>query len=61
MGNQVSVRSEIAEFINGHTSPYYHPDNFSLTIRSDTEMFGALVSSGSTHPAEWRRAEGGIS
>lgn len=60
-GNQVSVRSQIEEFINGFSSPYYYPDNFALTIQSDDYMFGSLVSSGATKPSEWRRSEGGIS
>lgn len=61
LGNQVSVRCTIVEFINGFSSPFYYPDNFTLTIGSPDRMHGALVSSGTANPAEWRRAEGGIS
>lgn len=61
LGNQLSVRCTIAEFINGYESEYYYPDNFTLTIASSKRMHGALVSSGSANPAEWKRAEGGIS
>ncbi len=61
LGNQVSIRSQIVEFVNGFESPFYFPDNFTLTIKSDSEMFGALVSSGSARPSEWRRSEEGIS
>lgn len=60
-GNQVSVRCRIVEFINGFESEFYYPDNFTLTISSPTRMYGALVSSGEANPAEWKRAEGGIS
>lgn len=60
-GNQVSVRCTIAEFINGFESEYYYPDNFALTIVSTDRLFGSLVSAGAPNPAEWKRAEGGIS
>ena len=60
LGHQGSVRCQIAEFVNGFESEYYYPDNFTLTIASSTLMHGALVS-GSVVPAEWKRAEGGIS
>ncbi|MBR9835188.1 MAG: hypothetical protein GYB42_08370 [Alphaproteobacteria bacterium] len=60
-GDQVSVRCRIVEFINGFGSEFYYPDNFTLTISSTTRMYGALVSSGEANPAEWKRAEGGIS
>jgi hypothetical protein len=60
-GNQVSVRCTIAEFINGFESEYYYPDNFALTIVSSDRLFGSLVSAGAPNPAEWKRAEGGIS
>lgn len=60
-GNQLSVRCTIAEFINGFESEFYYPDNFTLTIASSKRMHGALVSSGNTNPAEWKRSEGGIS
>lgn len=61
LGNQLSVRCRIVEFINGFESPFYAPDNFTLTIQSASRMHGALVSAGSVLPAEWKRAEGGIS
>lgn len=61
LGNQLSVRCHIVEFINGFESPFYAPDNFTLTIQSASRMHGALVSAGSVLPAEWKRAEGGIS
>ena len=61
LGNQLSVRCRIVEFINGFESPFYAPDNFTLTIQSASRMHGALVSAGSVMPAEWKRAEGGIS
>nr|WP_070960137.1 hypothetical protein [Hyphomonas sp. Mor2] len=61
LGNQLSVRCRIVEFVNGFESPFYAPDNFTLTIQSASRMHGALVSAGSVMPAEWKRAEGGIS
>lgn len=61
LGNQLSVRCRIVEFINGFESDFYYPDNFTLTIESDARMYGALVSAGRANPAEWKRAEGGIS
>ena len=61
LGNQVSVRCQIVEFINGFESASYYPDNFTLTVASANRMHGALVSSGAAKPAEWKRAEGGIS
>lgn len=61
IGNQLSVRCQIVEFINGFESEFYYPDNFTLTIESSTRMHGALVSAGNARPAEWRRDEGGVS
>lgn len=61
IGNQLSVRCRIVEFINGFASPSYYPDNFTLTIESSARMHGALVSTGQARPAEWVRSEGGIS
>ncbi|MEO1553371.1 MAG: hypothetical protein AAFR82_05505 [Pseudomonadota bacterium] len=61
LGNQLSVRCRIVEFINGFESEFYFPDNFTLTIESSTRMHGALVSAGRARPAEWIRDEGGIS
>lgn len=61
LGNQLSVRCRIVEFINGYESELYAPDNFTLTIESAARMHGALVSAYGVRPAEWKRAEGGIS
>lgn len=60
LGNQLSVRCQIAEFLNGFESEFYYPDNFTLTIASSQRMHGALVSA-STAPAVWTRDDGGIS
>ncbi len=60
-GNQVSVRSTIEEMIESKSPDLlYVPDNFTLTIQSHERMFGALVSA-VTAPAEFRRANDGIS
>ena len=61
LGNQLSVRCRIVEFVSGNDTVFYHPDNFTLTIESALRMHGALVSSGMAKPAEWIRAERGIS
>ena len=61
LGNQLSVRCRIVEFVNGFGSESYYPDNFTLTIESSDRMHGALVSAGGVRPAEWVRDEGGIS
>ena len=61
LGNQLSVRCRIVEFLSGKETPFYYPDNFTLTIESAVRMHGALVSSGMAKPAEWVRAERGIS
>lgn len=61
LGNQLSVRCRIVEFLNGDETAFYYPDNFTLTIESAVRMHGALVSSGMAKPAEWVRAERGIS
>lgn len=61
LGNQVSVRCRIAEFINGVESDNYYPDNFALTVASPSRLFGSLVSVGAPNPAEWKRSESGIS
>lgn len=61
LGKQLSVRCRIVEFINGYESDRYAPDNFTLTIESAARMHGALVSPYGIRPAEWKRAEGGIS
>ena len=60
-GNQVSIRSEIDQFlelkIEGLT---YVPDNFALTVQSAKRMYGSLISA-ATAPAIFIRAEEGIS
>lgn len=61
IGNQLSVRCQIVEFVNGFASEFYFPDNFTLTVQSSARMHGALVSAGRARPAEWVRDEGGIS
>ncbi len=61
IGNQVSVQSTILEFLEGSETEYYFPDNFTLTIKSDTHLYGALVSSSSAKPAQWYRSNNGIS
>lgn len=61
LGNQLSVRCSIVEFLSGNDTAFYYPDNFTLTIESAVRMHGALVSSGMAKPAEWVRAERGIS
>ncbi|MEM9571662.1 MAG: hypothetical protein AAF996_09355 [Pseudomonadota bacterium] len=61
LGNQLSVRCRIVEFVNGFESEFYYPDNFTLTIESSARMHGALVSAGRAVPAQWVRDEGGIS
>ena len=60
-GNQVSIRSQIEEMLESKVEGLiYMPDNFTLTIESADRMFGALVSA-VTAPAEFRRANDGIS
>ncbi|KCZ90831.1 hypothetical protein [Hyphomonas johnsonii] len=60
-GNQVSIRSQIEEMLESKFEGLvYVPDNFTLTIESADRMFGALVSA-VTAPAEFRRANDGIS
>jgi len=64
-GNQVSVRSEIAEVLErkGELEGFsfnYVPDNFALTVKSASRMYGALVSAVSA-PVEFRRRTEGIS
>lgn len=60
-GDQVSIRSTIEEMLETKFEGLvYVPDNFTLTIQSSERMFGALVSA-VTAPAEFRRANDGIS
>ena len=57
----VSIRSQIEEMLEAKIEGLiYMPDNFTLTIESADRMFGALVSA-VTAPAEFRRANDGIS
>lgn len=58
---QVWVQATIKEFLKGEDSGSYYPDNFNLSIQSDSEMTGALISAGNARPAVWRRTEGSIS
>jgi hypothetical protein len=60
LGDQLSIRCTVVEFMNGFSSEFYYPDNFTLTIASSERMHGALVSA-STAPAVWQRNDGGIS
>jgi hypothetical protein len=60
-GDQVSIRSQIEAMLESKVEGLvYMPDNFTLTIESADRMFGALVSA-VTAPAEFRRANDGIS
>lgn len=64
-GDQVSVRSEIAEVLERKVDVEgmafnYVPDNFALTVKGPKRMFGALVSA-VTAPVEFRRQTEGIS
>lgn len=60
-GDQLSIRSQIAEMLEAKVEGLiYVPDNFTLTIQSADRMYGALVSA-VTAPAEFRRANDGIS
>lgn len=60
-GDQVSVISKVEEFLEKKVVGLtYVPDNFTLTIQDPNRMYGALVSA-VTAPAEFRRANDGIS
>ena len=60
-GNQVSIRSEIEQFLESKLEGLlYVPDNFALTIQSPKRMYGSLVSA-ATAPVEFIRSEEGIS
>ncbi|KCZ52882.1 hypothetical protein [Hyphomonas pacifica] len=60
-GNQISIRSQVEEMLEAKVEGLiYVPDNFTLTVQSADRMFGALVSA-VTAPAEFRRANEGIS
>ncbi|MEM5516855.1 hypothetical protein WNY37_07825 [Henriciella sp. AS95] len=60
-GNQVSIRSEIDQFLESKMEGLiYVPDNFALTIQSAERMYGSLVSA-ATAPVEFIRSEEGIS
>jgi len=64
-GNQLSVRSKIAEVLEVKSGLdgfelNYVPDNFALTVQSGERMYGSLVSA-VTAPAEFRRDSQGVS
>lgn len=60
-GNQVSIRSEIDQFLESKAEGLvYVPDNFALTVQSAKRMYGSLVSA-ATAPVEFIRSEEGIS
>ena len=64
-GNQVSVRSQIAEVLERKgemdgMSFNYVPDNFALTVKSSMRMYGSLVSAVNA-PVEFRRSDEGVS
>lgn len=56
-GDQLLIRSEIQEFLDGNFSDTYRPDNWMLEVVNDNLMEGRLVSYAS-HPARWVRDEG---
>lgn len=58
---QVTVQSSIEEFLLGDVSPSYAPDNFRLTIQSESELYGAQVDRYGSLAATWTRATGSIS
>ena len=60
-GNQVSIRSEIDQFLESKAEGLvYVPDNFALIVQDAKRMYGSLVSA-ATAPAEFIRSEEGIS
>ena len=60
IGDQLTIQSEIEEFLEGEPTPAYWPDNFVLKIRSNDRMSGTLVSHG-RHATEFTRQMVGIS
>ena len=58
---QVWVQATIKEFLKGEDTGNYYPDNFNLSVQSNSEMTGALISSGNARPAVWIRTDGTIS
>ena len=58
---QVWVQATIKEFLKGEDRGTYYPDNFNLSLQSESEMVGALISAGNARPAVWIRADGSIS
>jgi len=58
---QVWVQATIEEFLTGEDRGTYYPDNFNLSLQSNDEMVGALISAGSARSAVWIRTEGSIS
>ena len=59
--DQVWVQATIKEFLRGEDTGNYYPDNFNLSVQSNSEMTGALISAGNARTAVWRRADGSIS
>lgn len=64
-GDQVSVRSQIAEVLERKgdiesMSFNYVPDNFALTVKSSVRMYGALVSAVNAQ-VEFHRSDEGVS
>lgn len=59
-GEQLIIRSAVEEFLEGEPTAGYWPDNFILTIKSESRMIGALLSHGS-YAAEFRRTQEGVS
>lgn len=58
---QVWVQATIEEFLKGEDTGSYYPDNFNLSVHSENEMIGALISAGNSSPAIWTRSDGSIS
>lgn len=60
-GPQLTIVSQIEEFLeDGGERANYWPDNFILTIRSESRMSGTLISHG-IHASEFTRMADGIS
>lgn len=58
---QVWVQATIKEFLKGEDTGRYYPDNFNLSLHSNSEMVGALISGGTARAAVWIRDDGTIS
>ena len=59
-GRQLTVRSEIEQFLEGEDVGLYLPDNFSVRVVDATLMTGALISYGISS-AIFTRPDGAIS